>query len=72
MDYAAGNSSTLTLGARLGEIRSQAAAAYTAWRTYRNTLNELDALTARELEDLGINRSAIRQIALEAAYGKAG
>ena len=34
---------------------------------YRQTLNELRALTDRDLADLGIARADIRRIALEAA-----
>ena len=59
---------------RLGIAREQAgiaAEAYRAWRLYRNTYNELSGLSARELDDLGINRSSIRSIALESAYGRA-
>lgn len=41
------------------------------YKVYRNTCNELNALTDRELSDLGINRSMIQSIATEAAYGKA-
>lgn len=34
---------------------------------YRRTANELSALTTRELDDLGIARSDIDRVALEAA-----
>ena len=72
MAYAAQNKGTaLSISARLGEIATQAAEAYRAWRLYRNTYNELSGLSARELDDLGINRSSIRSIALESAYGRA-
>lgn len=37
---------------------------------YRQTVAELNALSGRELEDLGISRQSIRQTAFEAAYGK--
>lgn len=37
---------------------------------YRNTLRELDALSDRDLLDLGLSRSAIEGVAHEAAYGK--
>lgn len=73
MAYFAGTSTTttkLSLGARLGEIRANAAEAYRAWRVYRRTLNELQGLSMRELNDLGLNASTIRRVALEAAYGK--
>ncbi len=29
------------------------------WRRYRNTVNELSRLSARELNDLGLNRADI-------------
>lgn len=37
---------------------------------YRQTMRELNALSAKELADLGIHHSAIRSLAHEAAYGK--
>lgn len=37
---------------------------------YAQTLRELNGLTDRELADLDINRSMVRRIALDAAYGK--
>ena len=39
-------------------------------RIYARTVAELNALTDRELSDLGIARISIREIAHEAAYGK--
>lgn len=39
-------------------------------RMYRKTLNELSALNGAELADIGLTRSEIRRVALEAAYGK--
>lgn len=39
-------------------------------KTYRTTLNELRDLSDRDLADLGLSRSMIKGIALEAAYGK--
>lgn len=38
-------------------------------RVYRQTFDELAQMTNRELSDLGLNRSMIRSIAHEAAYG---
>ncbi len=40
------------------------------YRTYRRTLTELSALSARELDDLGLNRSMLQSIAFEATYGR--
>ncbi|QRZ13475.1 DUF1127 domain-containing protein [Paracoccus methylovorus] len=36
---------------------------------YRQTLRELADLSTRELDDLGLNRSNIRSVAYEAAWG---
>lgn len=33
------------------------------WRRYRNTVNELERMSNRELDDLGIARANIRAIA---------
>lgn len=38
-------------------------------KVYRETYHELSMLTDRDLADLGIPRSSIRRVALEAAYG---
>lgn len=71
MAYVSGNrTSSLGLGTRLGEIRTQAAEAWSTWRLYRRTLSELNTLSPREAADLGLHRSQFRRIALEAAYGK--
>jgi uncharacterized protein YjiS (DUF1127 family) len=40
------------------------------YRLFRRTYAELDALTTRELDDLGISRSMITRLAYEAAYGR--
>lgn len=39
-------------------------------RVYKQTLSELNGLSNRELADLGLHRSMLTRIALEAAYGK--
>lgn len=38
-------------------------------RVFRQTLRELDALSDRELSDLGMHRADIETIAREAAFG---
>jgi uncharacterized protein YjiS (DUF1127 family) len=38
------------------------------YRVYRQTLAELEALSSRELADLGIHHSMIRSLAYQAAY----
>lgn len=47
--------------ARLAERRAK-------YKAYRTTLNELRALSTRDLADLGISPSNIRSIAYQAAY----
>tara|TARA_B110000114_G_scaffold80256_2_gene84870 strand:+ start:3697 stop:3921 length:225 start_codon:yes stop_codon:yes gene_type:complete len=39
-------------------------------RVYKATMNELGALSNRDLADLGISRSEVRRIAWEAAYAQ--
>ncbi|KAE9629563.1 DUF1127 domain-containing protein [Parasedimentitalea maritima] len=41
---------------------------FTRYRLYRKTLNELSALTRRELADLGLNRSMLQHVAYTATY----
>jgi len=43
---------------------------WSRWRVYMRTYNELNALSTRELNDLGISRSMITRLAYEAAYGR--
>jgi uncharacterized protein YjiS (DUF1127 family) len=72
MAYVSSNrTASVSVIARLAEMGRQAAEAYRAWRVYRETLGELQQLSLRELDDLGLNRSMLRQAAFEAAYGKA-
>ncbi len=41
---------------------------FKAWRQYRETSNELNRLSQRELADLGISRSDIPAIARKASF----
>jgi uncharacterized protein YjiS (DUF1127 family) len=56
--------------ARLALLKDGVATALQQRRVYARTVAELNALTDRELGDLGISRLAIPEIAHEAAYGK--
>ncbi|MCG3267285.1 DUF1127 domain-containing protein [Yoonia sp. I 8.24] len=58
-----------SFGARFNAFRSDIAQKFTAYKVYTSTVNELQALSNRELADLAISRSEIKRIALEAAYG---
>ncbi|MBO6602646.1 MULTISPECIES: DUF1127 domain-containing protein [Paracoccaceae] len=72
MAYVSGShSSALSFGDRLAEIKTQLVEAYTAHKLYRRTMTELERCSDRELNDLGLSRSMIKSVALEAAYGKA-
>lgn len=48
-------------------ITSMILARLAAWRRFRQTLRELEALNDRELADLGLGRRDIRTVALQAA-----
>lgn len=41
---------------------------FAQYRVYRDTLHELQMLSVRELNDLGVSQSEIRRVAYEAAY----
>ncbi len=40
---------------------------FNTWLKYRDTVAKLDRMSARELSDVGIERSQIRQVARSAA-----
>lgn len=58
------------LGDRLAGLVASVKLALAKRRVYRETTRELNGLTSRELADLGIHRSMITRVAMEAAYGK--
>ena len=58
------------LSDRIGAFLRNLQDARGRYRVYRQTVRELNALTDRDLSDLGINRTMIDSIAVEAAYGK--
>jgi uncharacterized protein YjiS (DUF1127 family) len=73
MTYFTDTASNATLIERLMAAASNAFAAATrqaSRRVYNTTLNELGALSNRDLADLGIARSEVRRIAWEAAYAQ--
>ena len=71
MAYVSSNRTASTsVAPRLAEMFKQSSEAFTAWRHYRRTLSELQDLSVRELDDLGLNRSMLRRAAFEAVYGK--
>ena len=65
-----GRNQGLSFGARINEIVSLARESLAAYRIYRETHRELSSLSDRELSDLGIARSMITRISMDAAYGE--
>ncbi|WP_223163003.1 DUF1127 domain-containing protein [Roseivivax sediminis] len=55
-------------GVRLSNLAADWRAALERRRVYKRTLNELAALSNRELADLGLHRSQLRSIAWQAAH----
>jgi len=67
MAYVSNNpTNTVSLADRVSAVFAQFAEARAKQKLYRTTLNELSVLSNRELADLGINRSMIKSIALDA------
>ena len=61
----AGSSLANRLSAFVAELRTKAARR----KIYRETLRELQSLNARELNDLGLNKTMLKRVAYQATYG---
>lgn len=59
-----------SLTERFFTFRAQLADKAAKRKVYRTTLSELESLSTRDLNDLGLSRCMIKAIAHEAAYGK--
>ncbi|MBE0414012.1 DUF1127 domain-containing protein [Yoonia sp.] len=59
-----------SFGDRIAALRTALTARRANHKIYTTTLRELQDLTDRDLADLGMSRSMIKSVALEAAYGK--
>ncbi len=73
MAYATNTHHSARRPALLAPLMNALAAVQNAWarsRVYARTYAELNALSTRELNDLGISRSMITRLAHEAAYGR--
>ena len=62
------NTASVSFGARVSNYFNGLRARRAKYVVYRETLGELEALSDRELNDLGITRGEIRGIAYQAAY----
>ena len=54
---------------RFGAYLKSLAGRFARYRAYRRTLAGLEALSARELEDLGLTHGTIREVACRSVYG---
>lgn len=70
MAHLAENIGTRGIRMPFGAIVGRLVDALSRRRVYHRTYAELNALTTRELEDLGISRSMISRLAYEAAFEK--
>lgn len=52
-----------------GTARTSLRRAWADYRAYRATLGELESLTERQLDDLGLTRGDLRATARRAVYG---
>ena len=59
-----------TMGDKIAAFWVNAVEARSKRKVYKQTVHELNTLSARELADLGLNHSSIRRVAYEAAYKK--
>lgn len=55
-------------GSVLGHLLRRVGSWFGEQRRYRQTMNELSALTDRELDDIGLRRSEIEQVAQRCAH----
>ena len=63
-------SAEFSLGQKLHNLWTALVERMQRRRVYRTTVAQLSQMSSRELNDLGISRGSIRNIAFEAAYGK--
>jgi uncharacterized protein YjiS (DUF1127 family) len=57
------------LAGRIATLKNSLVESLSRYRVYRETLAELEGLSNRDLNDLGLSRAGIKAVALEAAYG---
>ncbi len=69
MAYVAAPDNSVSLSGIFGGFIANLRKSVADAMTYHQTLNELQALSARELDDLGLTGSDLRRIAHESVYG---
>lgn len=66
--YATNTATAPVLGGLFSSVSGMIEAAV-QYRSYRKTITELSKLSAKDLDDLGLNRGSIKSVAMEAVYG---
>ncbi len=69
MAYAIANTSTVSFLDRAAAFFTKHREAHAKHSLYVRTMNELKALSTRELNDLGLSRSSLHDTAYTAVYG---
>jgi uncharacterized protein YjiS (DUF1127 family) len=69
MNATVSHATTSGLRARFQAWLAGRAAHKARMKVYRTTVNELSAMSDRDLNDIGINRLLIEQVAHDAAFG---
>ena len=67
-----GHGQTSAFGAAVAKVGAMFSALADSWRRariFRETYAELDRMSTRELDDMGLTRSMLTRVAFEAAYG---
>lgn len=70
MAYATQSHGFASLGERALDLMGRIAAGMARRRAFHQTMRELEALSDRDLTDLGICRADIREVAQRAVYGR--
>ncbi|MBL4871837.1 MAG: DUF1127 domain-containing protein [Rhodobacteraceae bacterium] len=69
MAYAIANTHSASILDRAVTFFANQREAYARLRLYTQTMNELQSLSTRELNDLGLSRSSLHDTAYTAVYG---
>lgn len=64
------NTFNVSLSERVSAFARTIAKRFADYRLYQRSLSELNALSDRDLADLGLHRSMIRAVAFETVYGQ--
>lgn len=63
------NTSSMSLFGSVSAMVHNMSETFALYRQYKRTVDELNSLSAMELNDLGLSKSTIKSVAMEAVYG---